>query len=500
MKVKRFHGATSREVLQAVREALGENAIILSNRNVASGVEILAVAEDDMASIVGTPPAAEPPSAAEGIEVRSLLRGGDQPFGKNKSERRVRHALPLQHVDVAAAPAVTEIISEEIKSMRGLIEQKLASLAASPRTDATPASAELVAEMKSMRASFQQQMAGLTRAADAQKTMADRHLAAENARLAAEIGTLRSLVERELSGLAWNETARRQPVRAEVIRRCLQAGFSAALSRDIGNATPAALVERDVQKWLADAVAQRLVIAPAEEIVERGGVYALVGPTGVGKTTTTAKLAARCAMKFGARRLALITMDTYRIGAHDHLRAYGKILGVPVHTAHDAATLADVLASFAGKHLVLIDTAGLAQRDDRVGEQIQSLVTNNVKRLLVLNAAAQPETLEDVVDVYQGAGLAGCLLTKMDEAVKLGSALDVLLRHRLVLHYVANGQRVPEDLHAPNVRYLVHRALRATSTPTFALNDEELGYATAAAASAMVAAPRAQTVAAQAVR
>lgn len=494
MKVKRFHGATSREVLHAVREALGENAIILSNRNVASGVEVLAVAEDDMASIVGTPPAAEPVSTAEAIEVRSLLRGGDQPFGKNKSERRVHHALPVQHVDVAAAPAAAEIISEEIKSMRGLIEKQLSSLAALPRPEAAPA-AELVAEMKSMRTAFQQQMAGLTRAADAQKTMADRHLAAENARLAAEIGTLRSLVERELSGLAWNETARRQPVRAEVIRRCLQAGFSAALSRDIGNTTPATLVERDVQKWLAVAVEQQLVIAPPEEIVERGGVYALVGPTGVGKTTTTAKLAARCAMKFGARRLALITMDTYRIGAHDHLRAYGKILGVPVHTAHDAATLADVLASFAGKHLVLIDTAGLAQRDDRVSEQIQSLVTNNVKRLLVLNAAAQPETLEDVVDVYQGAGLAGCLLTKTDEAVKLGSALDVLLRHRLTLHYIANGQRVPEDLHAPNVQYLVHRALRATSSRAFALNDEEIGYTATAAATVMAAASRAQTVA-----
>src|SRR5690606_32751114 len=140
MKVKRFHGATSREVLHAVREALGENAIILSNRNVASGVEVLAVAEDDMASIVGTPPApaASTPTAEE-IEVRSLLRGGERPFGKSHGERRVQHALPLRHVDAAGTPAAAEIISEEIKSMRGLIEKQLSSLAALPRTEAAPA-------------------------------------------------------------------------------------------------------------------------------------------------------------------------------------------------------------------------------------------------------------------------------------------------------------------------------------------------------------------------
>jgi flagellar biosynthesis protein FlhF len=476
MKVKRFHGATSREVLKAVREALGDNAIILSNRNVAEGVEVLAVAEEDMASIVAPPAmSSEGADAPAEVEARSLLRGA-RPAKGGRSERRVHHALPFVTTGDAGSPASADPVSSEIKSMRDLLEKQLAAFATRSQ-DAAPVGAELVAEMKSMRTAVQQQMANLARAAEAQKALADRNLAAENARLAAEIGTLRSLVERELAGLTWNETARRQPARAEAIRRCLQAGFSAALARSIADAAPTSLTEREVHKWLAAALEERLSVASPEIIIERGGMYALVGPTGVGKTTTTAKLAARCAMKFGARRLALVTMDTYRIGAHDHLRAYGKILGVPVHTAHDAATLADVLGSLGGKHLILIDTAGLAQRDDRVGPQIQSLVANDVQRLLVLNAAAQPETLEDVVEVYQGAGLAGCLLTKTDEAVKLGSALDVLLRHRLMLHYVANGQRVPEDLHAPNVRYLVHRALRAPAADAFALREDEIGLA-----------------------
>jgi flagellar biosynthesis protein FlhF len=477
MKVKKFQGATSREALKRVREALGEDAVILSNRNVAGRIEVLAIADEDMASIVAPANVVTPAAQADTIEVRSLLRaagGGMQ--GVQKNERRVHHALPIAQADKATpAVAPNAALSEEIKSMRAVLENQISNLAAAQtHPEVPPANAELVAEMKAMRAAFQQQVDGLARASEAQKALADRGLAAENARLTAEIGSLRHLVERELAGLAWNEAARRQPVRADLMRRCLQAGFSIELARRVADSAPAELAERETQKWLADALKGSLPIAAAEEIVEHGGVYALVGPTGVGKTTTVAKLAARCAVKFGAKSLALITADTYRIGAHDQLRTYGKILGVPVNTVHDASALADLLSSYAGKHLVLIDTVGLAQRDTRVSEQVEALVANNVKRLLVLNASAQAETLEDVIDVYQGSGLAGCILSKIDEAVKLGGALDALIRHQLKLHYVANGQRVPEDMHAPNAQYLVHRALRANTPAALAMNDEEI--------------------------
>ena len=196
-------------------------------------------------------------------------------------------------------------------------------------------------------------------------------------------------------------------------------------------------------------------------------MFALVGPTGVGKTTTVAKLAAECAVKRGAGSLALVTTDTYRIGAVDQLRIYGKILGVPVFAIRDEADLRATLAELRMRHLVLIDTVGMSQRDRRLADQVALLAGggSRVRRVLLLSAVAQASVLEDVARAYGGAELAGCILTKVDEALMLGSALDVLVRHRLTLHYVTNGQRVPEDLHRPNPLYLVERAFRAAPQP-----------------------------------
>jgi flagellar biosynthesis protein FlhF len=211
---------------------------------------------------------------------------------------------------------------------------------------------------------------------------------------------------------------------------------------------------------------QQLPVVPAGQTpVELGGVYALVGPTGVGKTTTVAKIAAECTLKLGAQRVALVTIDSYRIGAVDQLRIYGKILGAPVFAIKTEADLVLTLSELRTRHLVLIDTVGMSQRDQRITDQIALLAGNGkrVKRLLLLSAVAQANVLEDVVRAYRGEGLAGCILTKVDESLTLGGALDVLLRHKLPLHYVTNGQRVPEDLHRPNPLYLVERAFRAVS-------------------------------------
>jgi flagellar biosynthesis protein FlhF len=211
------------------------------------------------------------------------------------------------------------------------------------------------------------------------------------------------------------------------------------------------------------ALGRRLHMIDSDaDIIDRGGVYALVGPTGAGKTTTTAKLAARCVVRHGADKLALVTTDGYRIGAHEQLRIYGRILGVPVFAVRDAADLRQTLADLADKHMVLIDTVGMSQRDKMVAEQAAMLLgAGPVQRLLLLNATCRGDTLDDVIRAYDGPDLAGCIFTKVDEAAALGPVLDVCVRHQLELHYVANGQRVPEDLHLPNRSYLLHRVLRA---------------------------------------
>ena len=189
-----------------------------------------------------------------------------------------------------------------------------------------------------------------------------------------------------------------------------------------------------------------------------------------------AKLAARCVLKHGPTSLALITTDTYRIGAHEQLKIYGKILNVPVYAVKDEIELARTLDELSDKHLVLIDTAGMSQRDRRINAQIALLSTGRaakVQRLLMLSATAQAGTLDDVIRAYLGAGLAGVILTKIDEALSLAPALDVVVRHKLILQYITNGQRVPEDLHRANPLYLVDRAFKCETETTHTPRDEE---------------------------
>jgi flagellar biosynthesis protein FlhF len=305
-----------------------------------------------------------------------------------------------------------------------------------------------------------------------------------------EVAGLRALLETQLSQLAWTDTLRRNPQRAKLMRDLLTAGYSPALARELTQAVDGRGEASAAFDMLARTLASRLDCSQAvDDVVTRGGVYALVGPTGVGKTTTTAKLAARCAVRYGAGKLALLTTDSYRVGAQDQLRIYARILGVAVHTVSDRQDLRQALDSLRGKHLVLIDTVGMGQRDTKLGEQAALLAQPEVQRLLLLNAAAQAQTLEEVVRIYRrqpehDAPIrdAGCIITKLDEAVQVAPVLDVAIRHALPIAYIAAGQRVPEDLHAPNGAYLVHRSLRARAAGAFALEDDEACLVDAAGA------------------
>jgi flagellar biosynthesis protein FlhF len=215
-------------------------------------------------------------------------------------------------------------------------------------------------------------------------------------------------------------------------------------------------------------------------MLDAGGVFALMGPTGAGKTTTTAKLAARFVVRHGAEKLALLTTDSYRIGGHEQLRIYGKILGVTVHAVRDVADLRVTLSELRHKHTVLIDTVGMSQRDQAVAEQVEMLCEAGkpVKRLLLLNATSHGDTLNEVVEAYQKRGLDGCILSKIDEAASLGPALDCAIRHQLNVHYLATGQRVPEDLHIANRQYLIHRAFKTRPLSShWELEESELAFA-----------------------
>jgi len=274
-----------------------------------------------------------------------------------------------------------------------------------------------------------------------------------------------AMLQQQFAALYWNDVQLRDPQRAGLLRKMLNAGFSTLLARQLLDKMPAG--EMQGESWIKQVFKRNLQVAgKADDIITKGGVYALIGPTGVGKTTTTAKLAARAVVRYGADKVALLTTDSYRIAAYEQLKIYGKILGVAVHAVKDTDDLRLTLSALRHKHLVLIDTVGMGQRDERVGDQNEMFDATGVQCLLLLNATSGGDTLEDVVRMYRSNKVVGCIPTKLDEAVNLGTVLDVAVRHRLVMHYMANGQRVPEDLHPINLDYLLHRALKPAEEKT----------------------------------
>ncbi|WP_406867638.1 flagellar biosynthesis protein FlhF [Paraburkholderia fungorum] len=278
-----------------------------------------------------------------------------------------------------------------------------------------------------------------------------------------ELSSMRGMMEEHFAGLLWGDRQRRSPARAALTKHLFAAGFSAQLVQMMVDNLPDDVDNMEGgMEWVRSVLESNLPVMEDEDaLMERGGVFALMGPTGVGKTTTTAKLAARCVMRFGASKVALLTTDSYRIGGHEQLRIFGKILGVSVHAVKDGADLQLALSELRNKHIVLIDTIGMSQRDRLVSDQIAMLCRAGqpVQRLLLLNATSHGDTLNEVVQAYQRAPdqqpLAGCILTKLDEATNLGGVLDTVIRYKLPVHYVSTGQKVPENLYVATRKFLI---------------------------------------------
>ena len=438
MNVRKFIAATAREALHKVKELLGPDAIILSNRAIPGGVEIMAVSAGDM-DMIAPLPAKEAPQSNNDYTVRLSSQMASM------SEQRATLTQTQQ------------------PSLKTPLQSKLPPLAPRPAPQ------------------FDRPAMAMPGAEKAQAEVVP-------AEVMEEIRSLRKMFEQHLAGVAWGESARAEPVKTETLRQMLDAGFSPRFSRDLLLDLPRELNAREALAWVKSGADRSFLTINAEsDIVDRGGVYALVGPTGVGKTTTTAKLAARCVLRHGASKVALVTTDGYRIGAHEQLRIYGRILGVSVHLVKDADELKQTLFDLQHKHMVLVDTMGLSQRDRMVEEQVAMFGNSNVKRLLLLSATSRGDTLDDVIRAYNGPDLAGCILSKVDEAASLASSLDVIIRHGLRLHYVSNGQRVPEDLHLPNRAYLLHRAFKdLPDTSPHRLDGVEPGLMMATASAGMV--------------
>lgn len=393
MKMKRYFAADARQALRELRAEQGPDAVILSNRNVPGGVEIIAALdyEDALSNAsLGNPGAmADSPLAA--ADERSIQR--------------------------QAAPGDSQVMPN-------------------------------IATQESALGKIRNELKGL-----------------------------RNIMEAPMMQFAWGEMDRVQPLYANLLKQLMMLGLGASLSEQLAKRVAAEGL--DQKSWLKSLkLLSKMMPVVDDELMTHGGIAALVGPTGVGKTTTIAKIAARFALRHGRRNVSLVTMDSYRIGAHEQLRTYGRILGVPVQVATDCEELKTILNHSSEHKLTLIDTAGISQRDLRLSEQLATLnIGEDIKIYLVLSATGQMNLQDDVVRSFGKTNLHGCILTKLDEAASLGEVFSVLIQHKLPVAYLSNGQKVPDDLHLARGNSLVKEAVKLVQRSKRSPSQNELAYA-----------------------
>ncbi|EJN21798.1 flagellar biosynthetic protein FlhF [Pseudomonas sp. GM79] len=413
MQVKRFFAADMRQAMKLVRDELGADAAIIGNRRIAGGVELTAALDYKLSALAPRVPNMELEDELRKTQSRIVtaqaelsLRGDGE--SDNSTNRQLFAGLPL----TAAEPLIEPTYAEPRRAAP-------APAAASGGVD--------------------------PRAFDSMRF---------------ELNSLRELMEVQLGSLAWNQLQGSRPAQANLWRRLQRIGLSGPLSRDL-----LALItdiEEPRQAWrMLLAHLARMIATPEVEPLEEGGVIAMVGPAGMGKTTTLAKLAARYVLKYGAQNIALVSMDSYRIGAQEQLKTLGRILNVSVTHVDPGQSLVQALEPLLRKRVVLIDTAGLQASDPALRMQLESLAGRGIKskNYLVLATTSQKQVLTAAYHSYKRCGLAGCILTKLDETASLGEVLSLAISHELPVAYLTDGPRIPDDLHLPRRHQLVSRAV-----------------------------------------
>ena len=462
MKIKRFFAKDMRTALKEVKEELGADAVIMSNKKLADGVEIVAAVDNDRA-----PEKAEQPIQSSVAQPQSRIQ---QPRFVRPEPQRARPEPQAQVADSLQAlldrqaprPRSPELASmfsqsgintEEVFKPRQIAEERhepvnsaynyRAETKAKPQQQSNTWSFD-----DDLDSGFGDDLEPAVKKVDEMATMRE------------EMNAIRQLLEHQVSGLMKQEMARRDPTRACLVDRLQGMGIDSDVAEQMACFIPDDVSRKEAWNSLLEMVANQMHTTN-NDILRQGGVYALVGPTGVGKTTTVAKLAALGAQKYGADKVALITTDTYRIGAYEQLATYGRIIGCPVKQVKDANELAEVLYHLRNKRLVLIDTAGMSQRDIRLTEQLNTLMRSSrvdIRSYLVLSATSQMHVLQEAVRHFQKVNLSGCIFTKLDECLSLGEIISIAIQNRLPIGYLTNGQRVPEDIRVANAHKMVKKA------------------------------------------
>jgi flagellar biosynthesis protein FlhF len=417
MKIKRYTAVSMRAALAQVRAEQGPDAVILSSRRGDDGIEVIAAVDYDEALFIDANRQRPPPIVAPS-------------------------AVPSAAVPVAAMPLASVAPRAPIASA-----PRAATSARAPASMSRPAPAAAAAPAIPQRAPQRSSAAPDMGYGAMQRELQD----------------LRRVLETGLAGMTWSDKRLREPLQARVLEELSAMDIAPDVAMALAMLTPRRTsLENPSHIPLALLVKHLPVINDMTCIT--GGIAAVVGPTGAGKTTTIAKLAARWCMRHGAADLALVSTDGYRIGAREQLMTYARILGAPMHAANGAKELARVLERLKSKKLILIDTAGMGPRDVRLTEQLAALKygASGARVLLALPAQAEGHALDEIVCAFVRVKPAACILTKVDEAASLGAAISTVLRHKLKIAYVCDGQRVPEDLHAAHLKrvWLIRAAMQ----------------------------------------
>lgn len=420
MKIKRYFAPDIKQAIRMVREEQGPDAVILSNRKVDGGVEIVAARDFDEQSMMDQVPSGPAAPARE-----PAVERGPVTATRKESQRRAEEVFREATAPMRKDPPPA------YGTARGRQQAPRPITEPAPRPQSAPIRPQSSAGVDNPPNSLLVEMRK-------------------------EMQQMRRMLDAHCSLSAWDNSLKSAPARLDLLRDLSERGFSKKISLQLANRLGGVADFSLAWQGCQDLIGSQLPIVE-DNLLDYGGIVALVGPTGVGKTTTIAKLAARFRMKHGPRQVALITTDNYRIGAHDQLTTYGRILDVPVRSAADAGELRSLLNGFCDKRLVLIDTAGMGPKDLRLAEQLSVLRQDEipVKSYLVMSAATQARVMEDAIAAFGAFEPKSCILTKLDEASQLGAALSVLIEHKMPVSLITDGQQVPEDLHLARTHLLL---------------------------------------------
>ncbi|MDB6046589.1 MAG: flagellar biosynthesis protein FlhF [Gammaproteobacteria bacterium] len=520
MKIVRHTAPDMRQALRSIREQLGEDAVILSSKRCPEGVEVTAAIDFDATSLQPQPAVSAPleslaPAPRASVSVTAARAAMPGAAASRVRQSPVAAATPLIPA-VAAAQSPTLLPEDAFLRVpapeaAGLFAPAIAAMLAPQRAPAAavltapsqvspafippapvtasatgaPATAAITASRESAAFSFAQQATPeATTLTPAKHDLAAAVLAefpaqssvttlAGSDAMGTELKTLRRMLETQLAQLAWNDLTRRAPVHVEILRELTEIGISQDLSDYLLKQLPDK-VELGFARRFAIAGLSQYLLVTGDRWLENGGRVAFIGATGVGKTTTLAKLAVRWVLRHGPRDIALVGSDTVRIGAQAQIQSLGQMLGVPVYTPENFESLPTLLSRL-DQRLILIDTPGSSLRDTQLVGRL-SVLANSASRLetaVVLAASTQAGALEETVKRFAPANPSCCVLTKVDEAASLGGALSVLIRARLPISYTSEGQRVPEDLRPARALELVSTAVRLAKA-SGAAADEDL--------------------------